>query len=90
MARIRIRDTVALLVAVVAGAFALGQGIAANLHVPAARIIAAECQGFEALATVGGTPMTCNAALVVQNADLATLPVAEPTGAIVDGPAARG
>ena len=60
--RIRIRDTVALLIAVVVAAIALGQGISADLHVPAARILVAECQGFEALATVGGTPLTCNTA----------------------------
>lgn len=93
-APIRIRDTVALLVAIVAAAIALGQGIAADMHVPAARMLAAECQGFEALATVGGTPMTCNAALSAGNADIAFRPAAEgrseATGSDVAAPASRG
>ncbi len=57
---IKLRNTVALLIGIGLGAIALGQSIAADLHVPAARIIAAECQGFEALATAGGRPLTCN------------------------------
>ena len=58
-APIKLRNTFALLVAIGLGAIALGESISADLHVPAARIIAAECQGFEALATVGGKPLTC-------------------------------
>lgn len=57
---IKFRNTVALLIGIGLGAIALGRSIAADLHVPAARIIAAECQGFEALATVGGKPLDCN------------------------------
>lgn len=56
---IKLRHTAALLVGIVLGAIALGESISADLHVPAARILAAECQGFEALATAGGTPLTC-------------------------------
>ena len=33
----------------------------AALHVPAARLLVAECQGFEALASVGHKPLTCDA-----------------------------
>ena len=58
-APIKLRDTVALLIAIGLGAIALGESISADLHVPAARILAAECEGFEALATVGGKPLTC-------------------------------
>lgn len=72
--RIRLRDTVALLIAIVAAAIALGQGVSNDLHVPAARILVAECQGFEALATVGGTPLTCTAPL--RPADDAARPAA--------------
>lgn len=56
---IKLRHTAALLVGIVLGAIALGESISADLHVPAARILAAECQGFEALATAGGKPLTC-------------------------------
>lgn len=57
---IKLRHTAALLGGIVLGAIALGESIAADLHVPAARILAAECQGFEALATAGGKPLTCD------------------------------
>ena len=58
---IRLRSTLALLAGIALAAIALAQSVSADLHLPAARILAAECQGFEALATVGGTPMTCSA-----------------------------
>ncbi len=58
---IRIHNTVALLAAIVVGAFALGRSVSADLHVPAARMLAAECQGFEALASAGHPTLTCNA-----------------------------
>lgn len=94
-APIRIRDTVALLLAVVAGAVALGQVIAADVHVPAARMLAAECQGFEALASVGATRMTCSAASTTANADLATLRTPDRLfeanrSDVVAAPASRG
>ena len=57
---IKLRTTIGLLIAIGLGAIALGQSISADLHLPAARILAAECQGFEALATAGGKPLTCN------------------------------
>lgn len=59
---VRLRTTLALLAAIAAGAVALGHGVAVDLHVPAARLLAAECQGFEALASVGHAPLTCDAA----------------------------
>ncbi len=62
---IKLRNTIALLIAIGLGAIALGQSISADLHVPAARIMAAECQGFEALATVGGKPLTCSPQVAV-------------------------
>ena len=61
---VRIRTTLALLAAIAAGAVALGHGVAVDLHVPAAQLLAAECQGFEALASVGNAPLTCDAAAV--------------------------
>jgi|GEM_PF-3412952 len=76
---IKLRNTIALLVGIGLGAIALAQSVSADLHVPAARIIAAECQGFEALATVGGKPLTCSPAAVVAEphaAVLAETPVA--------------
>ena len=57
---IKLRNTVGLLVAIGFGAIALGQSVSADLHVPAARILVAECEGFEALATVGGKPLNCS------------------------------
>ncbi len=73
-APIRLRNTLALLGAVALAAIALGQSVSADLHVPAARILVAECQGFEALATAGGQPMTCNAGVAVAP-DAAPTPV---------------
>ena len=60
---IRLRSTLALLAGIALAALALAESISADLHVPAARILAAECQGFEALATAGGKPLSCNAPL---------------------------
>ena len=62
---IKLRNTVGLLIGIGLAAIALGQSISADLHVPAARILAAECQGFEALASAGGKPLTCNPQAVV-------------------------
>jgi hypothetical protein len=59
-APIKLRNTFALLAAIGFGAIALGQSVSADLHVPAARILVAECQGFEALATVGVKPLSCS------------------------------
>ena len=58
---IRLHSTAALLAAIALGAIAFGQGVSADLHVPAARLLVAECQGFEALASAGHKPLTCDA-----------------------------
>ncbi len=39
--------------------FGLGGSIAVGWHAPAARYLAAECRGFDALATVGGQTSDC-------------------------------
>ena len=62
---IKLRNTFALLIGIGLGAIALGESVSADLHVPAARILAAECQGFEALATVGGKPLSCTPQVAV-------------------------
>ena len=56
---IRLRDTAALLVGVVLVAIAFGKSVSADLHVPAAELLVAECEGFEALASAGREPLTC-------------------------------
>lgn len=80
-APIKLRHTFALLAAIGFGAIAFGQSVSADLHVPAARMLAAECQGFEALATVGGRPLTCSG-------DVAAADIAAPGVVPVTVPAA--
>ncbi len=62
---IKTYNTLALLGAIALMSLALARGIASDLHVPAARILVAECQGFEALATAGGKRLTCSADVAV-------------------------
>ncbi len=71
---ILLRHTIALLFVIAAAAIGLGELVSADLHVPTARILVAECQGFEALATVGGTPLDCAAGVAAVDEE----PVVEP------------
>ncbi len=66
---IKTTTTLALLGAIALLSLALARGISSDLHLPAARILVAECQGFEALATVGGKRMTCNADVIALTDD---------------------
>lgn len=66
---IKMTNTLALLGAVLLLSLALARGISSDLHVPAARILVAECQGFEALATAGGKRLTCSAEVAALSDD---------------------
>jgi hypothetical protein len=65
---IRVRDTLGLLFVIGAAAVAFAGGVAAEIDVPAARLLVAECQGFEALATAGNAPLSCAPAVSLNDA----------------------
>lgn len=64
-------NTLALLGAIALMSLAFARGVVEDLHVPAAQILVAECQGFEALASVGGKRLTCSADVAVLGDDTA-------------------
>ena len=65
---IKLHNTLALFGAIALLSLAFARGVSADLHLPAAEILAAECQGFETLASTGGTRLTCTDVAVVPDA----------------------
>lgn len=86
---IRIRDTLGLLLAIVAGAGALAGGVAAEIDVPAARLLVAECQGFEALASVGNARLSCAPAISADDSKHSATQLAGDAAARVSSLAAK-
>ncbi len=86
---IKMTNTLALLGAVVLMSLALARGISSDLHVPAAQILVAECQGFEALASAGGKRLTCSAdvAALTDETEPHDPPSGDATPATVPAPA---
>ena len=82
----RLRSILCTVAGATLAVLGLGGGIAEGWHEPAARYLAAECRGFDVLATVGGPMTECVAPRSEADGPAATAVVSAVLPATVAGP----